>query len=57
MTYDGRINTNRFIEVVKRLRHNISRKIFLIADGHPVHKLARVRQYVQSTQGQLTVTS
>lgn len=42
-----------FIEFLKRLVHGYDRPIFLIVDGHPVHKSKKVREYVESTNGML----
>ena len=39
---DGKMNAERFIVFLKRLQHNASEPIFLILDGHPVHKFKRV---------------
>lgn len=41
------------MQFLKRLVHNASRPIFLIVDGHPVHKSRAVHAYVASTKGKL----
>ncbi len=46
MTFDGRMNADRFIEFLKRLIYSATTPIFLILDGHPVHKSKRVQDYV-----------
>jgi transposase len=46
MVYRGRFNAKLFIEFLNRLLRTIDRKIFLIIDGHPVHKSKLVRDYV-----------
>ena len=38
---------------LKRLLHNAFRPVFLIVDGHPVHRSRAVRAYVASTKGRL----
>jgi len=53
MTFEGRMNADRFIEFLKRLIYRAATPIFLILDGHPVHKSKRVKDYVASTAGQL----
>ena len=53
MTFEGRMNADRFIEFLKRLLYRASGPIFLILDGHPVHKSKRVNDYVASTDGRL----
>ena len=53
MTFEGRMNADRFIEFLKRLTYRATTAIFLILDGHPVHKSKRVQEYVASTDGRL----
>ena len=42
-----------FVEFLKRLMQGMKRPVFLIVDGHPVHRSVKVQQYVASTKGQL----
>lgn len=42
-----------FIEFLKRLVHGFDQPIFLVVDGHPVHKSKKVKEYVESTNGRL----
>ena len=53
MTVKGKLTTDRFIEFLERLLKNQSNPVFLIVDGHPVHRSARVRAFVESTSGRL----
>ncbi len=53
MTTKGRFTAEKFIDFLKRLLHNAEAPIFLIVDGHPVHRAAKVRRFVDKTQGQL----
>lgn len=53
MVVKGKLNGSRYVQFLKRLMHNASRPIFLIVDGHPVHKSRAVRAYVASTKGKL----
>ena len=53
MTINGRLNSDRFIEFLKRLIHNEEHPVFLIVDGHPTHRSAKVKKYVESTEGKL----
>ena len=53
MTIDGRFNADRFIEFLKRLIHNSRNPVFLIVDGHPVHKAKKVKEYIDCTKGKL----
>lgn len=48
MTVRGRIRAAQFIEFIKRLMHGVERMVFLIVDGHPVHKAKRVMRFVNS---------
>ena len=53
MLYEKTMNAQRFIAFLKRLLHDEPRPIFLIVDGHPVHRSRVVRKFVESTQGRL----
>jgi len=53
MTYSGKMKASVFCEFLKRLIHNVTTKIFLVLDGHPVHRSSPVKQFVQSTKGRL----
>ena len=49
----GRVNAEVFIEFLKRLIHNRRKLVFLIVDGHPSHKAAKVRKYVETVADRL----
>ncbi len=53
MLYEKSMNAQRFIEFLKRLLNDEPRRIFLIVDGHPVHRSRAVKKFVESTQGRL----
>lgn len=53
MTVKGKLNADRFIEFLERLMKNQNVPVFLIVDGHPVHRSAKVRLFVESTEGRL----
>lgn len=53
MTFEGRMNGEKFIEFLKRLLHNADRPIFLIVDGHPAHRARKVLEFVEATDGWL----
>ncbi len=53
MTHKGKVNAKVFCEFLKRLMHNAANKIFLIVDGHPVHRSTSVKKLIQSTKGKL----
>ncbi len=47
MTVEGAVNATVFREFLKRLITGMTRKIFLIVDGHPMHKAKLVQRFVQ----------
>lgn len=55
MTVKGKVNGGVFCDFLKRLMHNAEKKIFLILDGHPVHRSTRVKKFVESTGGRLRI--
>lgn len=50
---NGRVNAEVFIEFLKRLLHGRRRPVFLIVDGHPSHKAAMVKRYVETVKERL----
>lgn len=55
MCVEGKVNSSVFVEFMKRLMYKSNRPIFLIVDGHPIHKSKMAKQYVESTNGNLTL--
>jgi transposase len=53
MTFSGKMNADKFIEFLERLIYKADKPIFLILDGHPVHKSKKVRKFVSRTKGGL----
>jgi transposase len=53
MTYSGKMKASLFCEFLKRLIYNASTKIFLILDGHPVHRSSQVKKFAATTKGKL----
>ena len=53
-TYEGALNAELFIELLKQMMKYRKRPIHLVLDSLPAHKKANVRDYVASTQGRLT---
>ena len=45
------MNAARFIDFLKALLDSVPGKIFLIVDGHPVHKAKKVREFVENETG------
>ncbi len=55
MIHDGTVDASVFKEFLRRLMVGAERPIYLIVDGHPIHKSKLVRDYVESLQGKLTL--
>ena len=53
MGVSGRVNAEVFIQFLKRLLHNMSRPVYLIVDGHPTHKSAKVKRFLESVPDKL----
>ena len=53
MCNEGNVTAEVFIDFLKRLIQGSTTPIFLIVDGHPVHRSAKVRKFVESLDGQL----
>jgi transposase len=53
MLVNGRVNGAVFAEFLRRLMHNATQPIFLILDGHSIHKSRPVRDFVASQEGRL----
>ncbi len=50
MVTKGRVGAQVFLDFIKRLLHNATRKIFLIVDGHPAHKAKLVKEYLKTVK-------
>jgi hypothetical protein len=55
VTYQGALNAELFIALLKNMMRNRAQPVHLVIDGLTAHKKANVREYVASTQGKLTV--
>jgi transposase len=51
--YDGNLNGPVFIDFCRRLLHDTPGPVFLVLDGHPVHRSKAVKQFAASTGGRL----
>jgi hypothetical protein len=51
--YEGSLNGPVFIDFCRRLLHDSSGPVFLVLDGHPVHRSKAVKQFAASTGGRL----
>lgn len=54
-TYDGALNAELFIELLKQMMKYRRRPVHLVLDSLPAHKKAIVRDYVAATEGRLTL--
>ncbi|MFV0371149.1 MAG: IS630 family transposase [Azonexus sp.] len=53
MLHEGSVTATVFREFLKRLMIGADKPVFVIVDGHPIHKAKLVRTYVESLNGQL----
>lgn len=53
MVFTERFTAAVMIRFLKRLTRHAGRKVYLIVDGHPVHKAARVRRWIQDHATQI----
>ena len=51
--YEGSLNGPVFIDFCRRLLHDTQGPVFLVLDGHPVHRSKAVKQFARSTGGRL----
>lgn len=50
---EGTLDAAKFIGFLRSLLHDAGGKVFLVVDGHPVHRSRAVKDYVASTEGAL----
>ena len=53
MLHDGTVDAQVFIEFLKRLMVGAKNPVYLIVDGHPIHKAKAVRTFVEEQNGML----
>ena len=53
MLHEGNVDAKVFLEFLKRLMIGATRPVYLIVDGHSIHKAAIVKRYVEQTNGML----
>jgi transposase len=51
--YDGNLNAGVFIDFCRRLLHDAPGPVFLVLDGHPVHRSNAVKRFAAATNGRL----
>lgn len=53
MLHEGSVGATVFVEFLKRLMIGAIRSVFVIVDGHSIHKAGLVKSYVESQGGKL----
>lgn len=53
MLTSAKVDAAVFVEFLGRLIHNAAAPVFLIVDGHPVHRSRKVAAFVRQTEGRL----
>jgi len=53
MVHEGTVTATVFREFLKRLLVGAKRPIYLVVDGHPIHKAKLITDFVAQSQGQL----
>ena len=54
-TYQGALNGELFVALLKKLMHRRKKPLHLVLDGLPAHKKKVVKDYVAATEGRLTL--
>lgn len=55
MVHEGSVNAEVFLTFLKRLMIGATAPIFLIVDGHSIHKAKTIKDFVESTNGMLEI--
>jgi transposase len=53
MVHEGSVSASVFRKFLKRLMIGATKPVFMVVDGHPIHKAKLVTSYVESLAGQL----
>jgi transposase len=53
--YSGKFNADKFIDCLTDFMKYRRRPVFMIMDGHPVHKSKKVKKFVESFSGRLSI--
>ncbi len=53
MLVKGRVNGEVFTEFLRRLMHNAAQPVFLVLDGHSIHRSRPVRDFLARQEGRL----
>lgn len=55
MVFTGRFTGPVFLDFLRRLTRQADRKVFLIVDGHPVHRAKKVRTWIEENAARIEV--
>lgn len=55
MVHEGTATAHTFCEFLKRLAEGVDHKIYLIVDGHGIHRAKKVRQLLEKMDGKITL--
>jgi transposase len=55
MVHEGSVTADTFCEFLTRLAAGMERKIYLVVDGHSIHKAAKVQKHLAALGGQITL--
>ena len=55
MVTECSVGADVFCQFIDRLAYKSRKKIFLIVDGHPVHRSKRVREHIDSLNGKVVL--
>jgi transposase len=55
MVHEGTATAETFCKFLKRLAVGMDRKIFLIVDGHSIHRAKKVRELLEAMDGKITL--
>ena len=55
MVFKRRFTSDVFIGFMRRLIRSVGRKVYLIVDGHPVHKSRKVKKWLASHEKQIRI--
>ena len=50
MIFEDKFNADVLLAFLKRLLKSVKRKVFLILDGHPVHKAKKVKRWIEANR-------
>jgi len=53
--FTGKFTSDKFIEFLRRLIKTVSKKVYLIIDGHPVHRSGRVKAWLEKNKHRIKI--